>query len=297
MPCEIKSKMPGCAGSTRLNRPFFAALEAFCRAYCTLVESHRSVRSVGPDPLSTVSRPRRARWPGLSECAADPPHAGATHGRSGGPPQQHWPYFYARSLGCVGVLKEWLVRATALALRDGSDTLTLAHLERRALSEAKCARIAADIQDGEQTLRTPEASHHRLLALLGMSEMPSLASDAATPMPPAELAHTESRAAPPHHPTRPRVGQRRPQRDPVGAMAQPATPTKCLGSGALDVDAHCLTQSTIGQVECPVCGAVRPAKLTAQRVVLPVHAPLKTHTTRKGARWIKGETGWALSQP
>ena len=64
---------------------------------------------------------------------------------------QHWPYFYARSLGCVGVLKAWLVRATALALRDGSGTLTLAHLERRALSEAKGARMAADIQDGEQT--------------------------------------------------------------------------------------------------------------------------------------------------
>jgi len=59
---------------------------------------------------------------------------------------QHWPYFYARSLGCVGVLKEWLVRATALALPRWSDTLTLAHLERRAFSEAKCARMAADIQ-------------------------------------------------------------------------------------------------------------------------------------------------------
>ena len=48
MQCEFKSKMPGCAGSTSLKRPFFAALEAFCRAYCTLVGSHRSVRSVGP---------------------------------------------------------------------------------------------------------------------------------------------------------------------------------------------------------------------------------------------------------
>src|SRR5262249_12590688 len=58
--------------------------------------------------------------------------------------RQHWPYFYARSLGRVGVRKEWLVRATALAARDGSDALTLPHLERRALSEAKCARMAAD---------------------------------------------------------------------------------------------------------------------------------------------------------
>src|SRR5713101_3122386 len=48
--------MPGCAGSTSLNRPFFAALEAFCRAYCTLVGSHRSVRSVGPSGDGTARK-------------------------------------------------------------------------------------------------------------------------------------------------------------------------------------------------------------------------------------------------
>jgi len=208
----------------------------------------------------------------------------------------HWQYVYARSLGCVGVLKEWLVRATALALREGSDALTLAHLERRALSDAKCARMAADIQEGEQALHSSEAHRQRLLAVLGMSELPSLSGGMATPMPPAEMVPAGSRVAPPHPPARPRGGQRRPQRDPGGTMDQPAQPTKCLGSGALDVDARRLTQSAIAQVECPVCGAVRTAKLKAQSVVLPAHAPLKTHTTRKGARWSKGETGCALSQ-
>jgi len=198
---------------------------------------------------------------------------------------QHWPYFYARSLGCVGVLKEWLVRATALALCEGSDALALPHLERRALSDAKCARMAA------------EEHRQRLLALLGMSDLPSLTAGTAMPSPPAETARAGARAAPPQLPVRPRVGQRRPQRDPVGAMAPPAPPTKCLGAGALDVDARGLTQSAITQVECPVCGAVRTVQLKAQRVILPAHAPLKTHTTCKGARWIRGETGWALAQP
>jgi hypothetical protein len=210
---------------------------------------------------------------------------------------QHWPYFYARSLGCVGVLKEWLVRATALALREGSEALTLPHLERRALSDAKCARMAADIQEGEHALHYSEAHRQRLFALLDMSDMPSLTAGTAMPIPPAELARAESRTALPHPPVRRRVGQRQPHRDPVGSIAPLATPTKCQGAGALDVDAGSLTQSAIAQVECPVCGAVRTAKLTAQRVVLPAHAPLKTHTTRKGARWIKGETGWGLSQP
>jgi hypothetical protein len=39
---------------------------------------------------------------------------------------QHWFYFYERSIGCVGVLKDWLIRAVAAALHDGCDTLTLA---------------------------------------------------------------------------------------------------------------------------------------------------------------------------
>src|SRR2546426_12222109 len=86
-------------------------------------------------------------------------------------------------------------------------------------------------------------------------------------------------------------------RDPVGTREPPAKPTKCLGAGTLDLDAGGLTQSAIAQVECPRCGAVRTVPLKAQRVVFPAHAPLKTHTTCKGARWIRGETGWALAQP
>jgi hypothetical protein len=123
---------------------------------------------------------------------------------------QHWPYFYARSLGCVGVLKEWLVRATALALRDGSDALTLPHLERRALSEAKCARMAADIQEGEQALHYAEDHRQRLLALLGMSDTPSLPSGPALSSPPAGLDRAGASAAAPPLPVRPRVGQRQP---------------------------------------------------------------------------------------
>lgn len=211
---------------------------------------------------------------------------------------QQWRYFYVRSLGCVGVLKEWLVRATALALREGSAALTLTHLERRALSEAKCERMIADITDGEQEARYPEEHRQRLLALLGLQDMPSLTADPAVARPPAPSTSAAApQAVPPHKTAPPRVGVRSPHRDPVGTREPPAPPTKCLGAGTLDLDAGGLTQSAIAQVECPRCGAVRTVPLKAQRVVFPAHAPLKTHTTRKGARWIKSATGWVLSQP
>lgn len=45
---------------------------------------------------------------------------------------QHWFYFYERSIGCVGVLKDWLVRAVAAALHDESDTLTWERLQEHA---------------------------------------------------------------------------------------------------------------------------------------------------------------------
>jgi archaellum biogenesis ATPase FlaH len=35
-----------------------------------------------------------------------------------------WDYFYERSVGCVGVLKDWITRALAKALKDGGKTLT-----------------------------------------------------------------------------------------------------------------------------------------------------------------------------
>jgi hypothetical protein len=49
---------------------------------------------------------------------------------------QHWFYFYERSIGCVGVLKDWLVRASAAALHDGCDTLSWERLEEHALAIA-----------------------------------------------------------------------------------------------------------------------------------------------------------------
>src|SRR5713226_9018158 len=50
----------------------------------------------------------------------------------------HWSYFYERSIGCIGVLKDWLVRTFSDALYRGADRLELGHLQRYALSNAQC---------------------------------------------------------------------------------------------------------------------------------------------------------------
>jgi hypothetical protein len=79
---------------------------------------------------------------------------------------QQWCFFYERSIGCVGVLKDWLIRAVAAAIRDGCDTLTLERLMEHALSLSQCERMALDAIEGEQKLGYAESRRDHLWRLL-----------------------------------------------------------------------------------------------------------------------------------
>lgn len=63
-----------------------------------------------------------------------------------------WEYLYERSLGCVGILKEWLDRAFKLMLDNNDEELTVQHLEATALSESKCITIVNEIITAEEKL-------------------------------------------------------------------------------------------------------------------------------------------------
>jgi hypothetical protein len=64
----------------------------------------------------------------------------------------NWEYLYERSLGCIGILKQWLVRAATVALHKGSRKLTTCNLESQALCIAQCEQLYAEIADGELKL-------------------------------------------------------------------------------------------------------------------------------------------------
>lgn len=110
-------------------------------------------------------------------------------------------YFYERSVGCVGVLKDWLTRALAAALEDGQETLTKTVLERQALPHRKLLRMAREIREGEEALTTNFRTQTELRSLLGMS--------------------TESAGQHPSGSSR-KVGKRKPVRDVVGHHEQAA---------------------------------------------------------------------------
>ncbi|MGB3208833.1 MAG: ATP-binding protein [Crinalium sp.] len=113
-----------------------------------------------------------------------------------------WEYFYERTLGCVGILKNWLTRALKDALDKEVPTITLKDLEKRAWSVAQCRRMLQEIQEGERQLSETETDVNNLRSALGLG--------AKTTSLPEEAPKT----------TRPpqKVGKRKPKRDPVGVQ-------------------------------------------------------------------------------
>jgi GTPase SAR1 family protein len=119
------------------------------------------------------------------------------------PPEQDfdligiWDFLYERSLGCVGVLKDWITRSLYASWRS-SRPLDRRALERTALSISQCEKILAEAREGETRLMENVESTSRLRCLLGLSKEPAGVPDAAKP----EKGRTP--------------GLRSPKRDPVG---------------------------------------------------------------------------------
>jgi hypothetical protein len=124
---------------------------------------------------------------------------------------EQWEFCYERSVGCVGILKEWLTRCLAAVLEAGEPTITSPQLHRWALASSQCLKLATEARDGEAQLVEPSESSARLRASLGLSPVPN----------PAAVGGDNGARAQPLGATQRRnnrrVGERQPTRDPVGA--------------------------------------------------------------------------------
>ena len=121
--------------------------------------------------------------------------------------EEQWQFLYARSIGCIGLLKLHLNRALERALAEDADTVTEAHLRATALAEDRVRLALSAALAGEAELTESAAADQRLLALLGLEA-------AAVP----GAAEALGRA----HPGRPHPGERRPGRDAIGAAGRVA---------------------------------------------------------------------------
>lgn len=109
--------------------------------------------------------------------------------------EHHWEMLYARSIGCIGLLKLHLIRALALALAERAKTITEAHLRATAPLEDRVKEMLNAALLGEEDLAEPEGADERLLGLLGLRES----------------TREGAILAPSHKP-----GVRAPGRDPIG---------------------------------------------------------------------------------
>jgi hypothetical protein len=80
----------------------------------------------------------------------------------------HWEFLYARSIGCIGLLKMHLNRALNLALAEKAKTVTLAHLRKTAPSETRVELALRNALESEAELIESEGADERLLTLLGL---------------------------------------------------------------------------------------------------------------------------------
>ena len=115
--------------------------------------------------------------------------------------QEYWEPLYARSIGCIGLLKLHLNRALALALTQGAQTVTREHLNATATSEGRLQAMLGEALRGEADLAEPEGADERLLAALGLRGSEATTQHGTSPS-------TRSRGTKP--------GDRSPGRDPIG---------------------------------------------------------------------------------
>jgi len=120
-----------------------------------------------------------------------------------------WEFLYERSIGCVGILKEWLVVALSSMLRRGGNQLERRDLDACALSTNQCDKLLSECIEGERRLEEGDEGRIHLRLRLGLN-----GSGAPT------AAQHESRAPQARVDSQPkkkrRPGQRRAKRDPIG---------------------------------------------------------------------------------
>ena len=118
----------------------------------------------------------------------------------------HVEYCYERSIGCVGLVKDWLTRALALAINQGADAVSFKMLQKTAWPLDQSERMAREAVDGESEMSEREETRDRLRQMLQLGATHSATATARTNAP---VPHAG-----------PRVGQRRPVRDLVGVGGQ-----------------------------------------------------------------------------
>jgi energy-coupling factor transporter ATP-binding protein EcfA2 len=119
----------------------------------------------------------------------------------------HWEYCYERSIGCIGILKDWLTKTLNGVLEQQSDasTLTIHDLERYAWSPQQCLIMAKETREQEKSLEDSDETLNELRQSLGMDSVTSTSKE-------KSITSRNSK----QHRKGPKVGQPSPERRLIG---------------------------------------------------------------------------------
>ncbi|KAF3888124.1 MULTISPECIES: hypothetical protein [Nostocales] len=82
--------------------------------------------------------------------------------------EKRWDYFYERSIGCVGIVKDWLTQSLRKALSESSKSLNENHLQTYAPAVSKSVRMLTEAIEGENILLSGENQVEKLRSSLGL---------------------------------------------------------------------------------------------------------------------------------
>lgn len=84
----------------------------------------------------------------------------------------NYQYFYEGSVGCIGVLKDWLLRALGEALESNAKTLSMKCLKNHERSFPELMNMVREINEGEQSRKSKPKDRAELGRLLGWGKVP-----------------------------------------------------------------------------------------------------------------------------
>ncbi len=195
-----------------------------------------------------------------------------------------WRWFGEWSMGCVGVLGDWIVETVDALVSSGETVLTVEALTRHALQPDQRARLEMEARTGEHRVARAKAQSEL--------ELQQLRGTPTQDMKPGQLHLTPTPAA-----DRERSSgriERAAMRDPVGDQAPGVSTSKCSFSGVIEIPAQRLLDSGIARVECPNCQALRQIAPRNGILRYPTHDKRKTRAPQTAQRWAQGETGWEV---
>jgi len=211
-----------------------------------------------------------------------------------------WRWWASGCAGRIGILKDWLVDAVAATLVQNGTSLTEEILTRTMPHPARRLSLEMEARAGERKVALHDSESAKQFQAL-VKKPANSANGKTAPMPGSmpgvpyagqanEIVEHARRTLPlpqvAPKPTKQRVGQRAPERDPVGETSAPSVRQAigCPFTEAILVTPSQMEEARVSLFEGPTCLAVRDITPKGNRVKFPWHPRRKTTTPNQGLR-------------